>query len=177
LPSNKENTISNCPSEQYKIAKGFVQYDPENGYFFVVHANGSIRRIFPDEEGYVMFHKKSTRYKIRASRVAYELGNATEVPEGKVVLHRNLDTNDYRLRNLAVVPKEVHKKIKEAHMNLSGFLRIQPHQSDAFCYVVHYREDSRNKFFVLQDIVVAKQTFLRLQLKYAKLLNKYCVFD
>lgn len=76
-----------------------------------------------------------------------------------------------------LVTKDIYKKIKEAHHNLSGYLRIQPHTSDAFCYVVHYREDNRNKCIVLQDIVIAKKRYLALQLKYAKILNKWCLFD
>lgn len=135
------------------------------------------RRLLPDESGYITFHKGNVRYKIRANKAAYELGTDTEVQSDKVVLHRNLNTSDYRLRNLLLLPKETYKRVKEASINLSGYLRIQPHQTDAFCYVVHYRDEGRNKFMVLQDIVVAKQAYLRLQLKYAKILNKYCMFD
>ena len=38
-------------------------------------------------------------------------------------------------------------------------------------------EDNKQMQQVVQDVVVAKRLFTKLQLRFAKLLNKYCVFD
>lgn len=135
------------------------------------------RRISPDEDGYLIFHKSNKRYRLKASKVAYELGTATELAKGLYILHRNLDPNDYRLRNLLPLPKAIIKQVKEAQMNLEGSLKIHPHGNDLFCYKLLYREGGKEKSCVMQDIVLAKQKFVALQLKYAKLLNKYCLFD
>lgn len=135
------------------------------------------RRIYPDEDGYLIFHKSSKRYRFKASKVAYELGTASELAADQQLLHRNLDPDDYRLRNLLPLPRAVFKQVKEAHANLEGSLKLQPHGNDLFCYRLVYREGGKEKTCVMQDIVLAKQKFMALQLKFAKLLNRYCLFD
>jgi hypothetical protein len=46
-----------------------------------------------------------------------------------------------------------------------------------FSYVLIWKENGKDKILVVQDIVVAKRMLNKLQLKYAKILNRYCVFD
>lgn len=157
-----------------------IEYDLHTGSFFLLKttAGGTTKRqIFPNDDGYLLFYRESTKYKLKANRLALELGTGKQIDANKLVLHKNLDTNDYRLQNLCAVTRTVYKKVKEAHRNLNGALKLVPHPTDAFSYVVQWKEDNKQMQQVVQDIVVAKRLFTKLQLRFAKLLNKYCVFD
>jgi hypothetical protein len=99
------------------------------------------------------------------------------VQKDKVVLHKNLNENDYRYCNLKLISKKTQNSIKEAYRNLNGYLKLQPHPKDMFSYVLIWKENGKDKILVVQDIVVAKRMLNKLQLKYAKILNRYCVFD
>ena len=158
-----------------------IEYDLLTGSFFLLKTNtagGTTKRqIFPNDDGYLLFYREGTKYKLKANRAALELGTGKQIDANKVVLHKNLDTNDYRLQNLCAVSRAVYKKVKEAHRNLNGALRLVPHPNDAFSYVVQWKEDNKQMQQVVQDVVVAKRLFTKLQLRFAKLLNKYCIFD
>lgn len=154
-----------------------LNYSPLDGTFHIVKDGKPYRKLFPDEDGYLIFYKKGKKYKLKANRVAIELGNALVVPKDKVVLHKNLDSSDYRLQNLRLVSRKVNNVIKEAHRNLSGALRIVPHHQDMFSYVLCWREEGKDRLLVIQDIVVVRRLYVKLQLKYAKILSKYCIFD
>lgn len=160
--------------------KDFLLYDMHEGLFYIVKSKDkpeSKRQVFPDEEGYLTFFRQGKKYKLKANKAAVELGNNLEVPDDKVVLHKNLDYDDFRLVNLQLVSRDVLKQVKEAHRNLSGALLMKPHASNAFCYVLQWKEEGRLRTMLCEDIVVAKREYLKLKLKYAKLLSKYCVFD
>ena len=157
--------------------KELIDYDILTGDFFILKNNSRYRKIFPNEDGYLVFYKNARRIKLKANKVAIELVQNIIVQKDKVVLHKNLDETDYRYCNLRLISKKIYNSIKEAHRNLSGYLKLQPHQKDMFSYVLIWKENSKDKIIVVQDIVVAKRMYNRLQLKYAKILSKYCIFD
>jgi hypothetical protein len=157
--------------------KDLIDYDILTGDFFILKNNKRYRKIFPNEDGYIVFYKDSKRIKLKANKSAIELVQNIIVQKDKVVLHKNLNETDYRYCNLRLLSKKTYNTIKEAYRNLSGYLKIQPHQKDMFCYVLIWKENGKDRILVVQDIVVAKRMYNKLQLKYAKILNKYCVFD
>lgn len=160
--------------------KDFLLYDLHEGLFYIVKSKDKPegkRQVFPDEEGYLTFFRQGKKYKLKANKAAAEIGLGIDLPDDKVILHKNLDYEDFRLKNLQVVSREVLKEVKEAHRNLSGALLMKPHSSNVFCYVLQWKEDGRLRTMLCEDIVVAKREYLKLKLKYAKLLSKYCVFD
>lgn len=157
--------------------KDLIDYDILTGDFFILKNNIRYRKIFPDEDGYIVFYKDSKRIKFKANKAAIELVQNIVVQKDKVVLHKNLDETDYRYCNLRLISKKTYNAIKEAHRNLSKYLKLQPHQKDMFCYVLMWKENGKDRMLVVQDIVVAKRMHNKLQLKYAKILSKYCVFD
>lgn len=159
------------------MLKELINYNPMQGAFFLLRDNKPYRQVFPDNEGYLIFYKKGKKYKIKANKLAIELGNNLHVPKDKVILHKNLDSNDYKLQNLTLVTRKVYNSIKEAHRNLSSYLKLVPHSQDVFSYVLNWREDGKDRVLVVQDIVIARRMYTRLQLKYAKILSKYCIFD
>lgn len=157
-----------------------IEYDLLTGSFFLLKTTSggtTKRQIFPNDDGYLLFYREGCKYKLKANRLALELGTGKQIDQNKLVLHKNLDVNDYRLQNLCAVTRAVYKKVKEAHRNLNGALKLVPHPTDAFSYVVQWKEDNKQMQQVVQDIVVAKRLFTKLQLRFAKLLSKYCVFD
>jgi hypothetical protein len=157
--------------------KEIIDYDIFDGSFFILKNNCRYRRIFPNEEGYLIFYKNSKRLKFKANKLAIELVQNIIVQKDKAVLHKNLDETDYRYINLRLISKKAFNAIKEAHRNLSGALKLQPHSKDVFSYVLTWKENSKDKILVVQDIVIAKKIYTKLQLKYAKILNRFCVFD
>lgn len=159
------------------MLKELISYDPMQGAFFLLRDNKPYRQVFPDNEGYLIFYKKGKKYKVKANKLAIELGNNLHVPKDKVILHKNLDSTDYKLQNLTLVTRKVYNSIKEAHRNLSSYLKLVPHNQDVFSYVLNWREDGKDRVLVVQDIVIARRMFTKLQLKYAKILSKYCIFD
>jgi hypothetical protein len=146
--------------------KELIDYDLLEGSFFILKNNTRYRKIFPNEEGYLVFYKQSKRIKLKANKVAIELVQNIIVQKDKVVLHKNLNETDYR-----------YNTIKEAYRNLNGYLKLQPHPKDMFSYVLIWKENGKDKILVVQDVVVAKRMLNKLQLKYAKILNRHCIFD
>lgn len=157
--------------------KELIEFVSQKGTFFLLKNNQRHRQLFPDEDGYIIFFRNNKKYKLKASKIAYELGNNSIVSKENVVLHRNLDFEDYRLINLRLISKKQFALVKEAHKNLNGALKLLPHHQDVFSYVLHWRENGKDKTQVIQDIVPARKRFVKLQLKYAKILSTYCLFD
>lgn len=153
-----------------------LKYDMITGEFYI-KKNESLRRIFPKDDGYIIFYKKGVRYKLKANKVAMELVTKEKLPPNKAILHKNLNEKDYRLVNLKVISKLTYNLIKEAYRNLSGALKILPHPSDVFCYVICWKEEGKDRRLVVDDVVVVRRMHTKLQLKYAKILNKYCIFE
>ena len=154
-----------------------VQYDMILGIFYLKKNSKIIRRIFPTEEGYLIFFRNYSRIKLKANKVAMQIVTGESIPKSKAILHKNLDETDFRYCNLKLISKKTYNTIKESHRNLSGYLKLQPHPKDMFSYVLIWKENGKDKILVVQDIVVAKRMYNKLQLKYAKILSKYCVFD
>jgi hypothetical protein len=159
------------------LIKELIDYDMIDGSFFILKNNIRYRKIFPNEEGYLIFYKQSKRIKLKANKVAMHLVQNIIVPKDKVVLHKNLNESDYRYCNLRIISKKTYNSVKESYKNLNGCLKLQPHYKDMFSYVLIWKENGKDKILVVQDIVVAKRMLQKLQLKYAKILNRHCVFD
>lgn len=158
------------------MIKDYIHYDKLEGRFFLLKKGKIYRQIFADQDGYLIFFRDGSKFKLKASKIAVELGNDVVLDKSKVVLHKNLDTTDYRLQNLKIISRSVNNSIKEAQRNLAGALKMELHPTDMFSYVISWKE-GRDKSVVVCDITVAKRMFSRLQLKFAKILSKYCVFD
>lgn len=153
-----------------------LTYDPLTG---TIKTKRLQRELKADHDGLVTLfdsiEKKS--YKMKLERIAYALGFGIFPKEDKRVLHKNLDQNDNRLCNLSLVSRKVFLQIKEAHKNLTVGIKVLAHPTDQFAYIVHWFEGGFEKKKIVQDVVPARKLQLRLQLKYSKILTKYCIFD
>lgn len=153
-----------------------LDYDPLSGRIL----NKKTRRLLqPDHDGLVIIFDSATKrsIKMKLDRIAYAMAFGALPKDDKRVLHKNLNTEDNRLCNLRLVSRALFLQIKEAHKNLTTGIKMVAHPVDQFCYIVHWFEDGAEKTRIFQDVVPARAELLKLQLRYSKVLTKYCVFD
>jgi len=157
--------------------KELLEYDALTGK---VSIRKNKRVLTPDHDGIVMIFDREAKpkhKKYKLEKIAYYLAFSIFPREDQRVLHKNLDPEDNRQTNLVLVSRSVYKQIKEASRNVAGGIRIVPHATDQFSYMLHWFENGIEKIRLVQDIVIARRYMVRLQLKYSKILTKYCVFD
>ena len=165
----------------------YLVYQPETGNFFFKQKQRSredkLRLLTPNEDGYLVFAVQGKHYKIKAIKAGYMMffkqqGKVLpEIKQDQVLYSKNLNKKDFRFCNIGLCSRETMFKINEAQRNLHGDLKLLLHPTDMFSYVVHWTEDRQKKKKVVHDVVLAKKLFLRLQLKFSKILAKYLVLD
>ena len=153
-----------------------LDYDPLSG---AIRNKKTKRLLQADPDGLVIIFDSATKrsIKMKLDRIAYALAFGALPKDDKRVLHKNLNTSDNRLNNLSVVSRSLFLQIKEAHKNLTNGIKIQAHSSDQFSYIVHWYQDGVEKTKIVNDIVPARELQLKLQLKYSKIITKYCMFE
>lgn len=154
-----------------------IRYDHLTGEVFYKKNN---KKLHPDVDGFVYYSQakpEKVLIKIKANKLCCLLGFGKPVRQDQRVLHRNLNEEDCSLRNLLVVPRKTYLQINEARLNLESRLRLVPHEQDQHSYWLIHREGGVEKRELIHDIVVAQRRLLNMQLKYAKILSKYCLFD
>ena len=176
-----------CKDKEEPIFLQYLAYQPETGNFFFKQKQRSredkLRLLTPNEDCYLLFMAQGKLLKVRAIKAAFMLyakQSGKEIPEIKkdcVLYSKNLNKFDLRYCNIGLCSRETMFKINEAQRNLHGDLKLLLHPKDMFSYVVHWTEDRQKKKKVVHDVVLAKKLFLRLQLKFSKILAKYLVLD
>lgn len=156
--------------------KEILKYDPVTGKVCTLKS----RALVADSNGLVIVFdneakKPSTKYKLE--RLAYFLAHGVFPREDQKVLHKNLDTLDNRAKNLVLVSRSVFKQIREAERNLEGAIKIVPHPVDMFSYILLWFDKGIERSRIFGDIGVARRYQVKLQLKYSKILTRYCMFD
>ena len=153
-----------------------LTYSPQTGE---IHSRESNRKITPCPDGFYTIwdniSRKKTKFK--ADRLAWTLGNNKKLRKNQKILHLNLNNEDNRLPNIRVVPSSVYNKVMEASKNLSGGLKITPHLTDKYNFVVSYFRDKVQKKDIVCDIIEARRRLIVLQLQSAKVLTKFCCFE
>ena len=204
-PQQVTNQESSSSSSYILEISKYVRYDPSSGAFTLcvqgvqgvqgvhgvqdshdsVHASvqSITKNIQPNEDHYLVFSVKRKTYKVRAIKAAYCLwfiqhNKPVPVLDSNTVLYsKNLNKQDYRFCNIGVCTRETMFKISEAQRNLHGDLKLCLHPTDMFSYVVQWTELRQKRKKVVHDVVLAKKLFLKLQLRYSKVLAKYLVLD
>lgn len=151
-------------------------YEPFTGEIFT---RNPFRKLSPDPEGFITVWDRQIqkRTKFKVGRLCWILGNNKKLRKNQKVLFKNLNPLDTRLINLAVVPPSVFNKIQEAAKNLRGGIKLQPHHADMYMFTVLYYDNRLHKKELFHDILAAQQRVTSLQLKSAKVLTKYCLFE
>ena len=150
-----------------------LECSPTTGEVFILKNNQRVRKLIPDEENTVSVTINKSKIKMKYDKLVWCSYYKEVPPDDHVVFHKDLDEKNNKINNLCLLPKKINAKIMEAMKNLSGALRLIPHPTDAFSYVLEYRQDSRVKKEVIQDITVAKRKLLKMQLRYIKFISAY----
>lgn len=172
MQSQRQNTNRLTTERLHEL----LTYD---GFTGIIRTRKTQRILKQDHDGLVVIFDsiQKRNIKLKLERIAYAMAYGKLPAEDKRVLHKNLDTTDHRIANLLLVSRKVFLQVKEAHRNLTSGIRVQLHSSQQFTYIVSWYEDGVEKSRTLQDIVPAQRLQLKLQLKYSKILTKYCVFE
>ena len=194
---NTENTEQDQENKEHNelrehkepVFLQYLVYQPETGNFFFkqrssrVNKEENLRLLTPNEDCYLTFIVQGKFMKVRAIKAAFmlyakQLGkDIPEIKKDYVLYSKNLNKFDLRYCNIGLCSRETMFKINEAQRNLHGDLKLLLHPKDMFSYVVHWTEDRQKRKKVVHDVVLAKKLFLRLQLKFSKVLAKYLVLD
>lgn len=171
---------SQVNSLQLKDLLKFIYYDACAGELYCLgntEPPRPERRLVPNEDNRVLTTIHGAKLKIKADRLIWFIVYGKQPNRKQVVFHRNLDELDNRLINLVLIPRREYQRLVEAMKNISGDLRLIPHATDAFSYVLIYKLNGRLQKEVVQDITVARRKFNKLQLKFVKLISRYTVSD
>jgi hypothetical protein len=157
----------------YKNLSQHYEYDKSVS---AIKHKKSKRKLIPDEFGLIniYFPENKRKTRMKYDKLCWILGNMQDFPDNSKVLHKNLDEEDFSLHNLQAIPSKVYNQIQEARRNLGGALTLQPHHEDKFSYVVSYLQNNKNKNETIMDLVPARKRFASLQLRFAKVLSKWC---
>lgn len=132
-----------------------------------------------DEYGFITIYDPRTKvkYKLKANKAAWMLGNSKTIRSDQRILHKNLDQNDLTLKNIVLISRSAYLDVVDAIKNLEGSLRLVAHTSDMFNYFLYYRVKGKETREICYDIVQAKKKYLKMQLKFAKVVSKYCIVE
>lgn len=135
------------------------------------------RVLSPSLDLHYTLHVEGKKIKIKADRLCWMLGNMQTIPQGYKVLHRNMQQDDNRLRNLLVLPSSEYFTTVEAYRNLTENLSLSLHPKDKYSYLIKYKHKGASKQEIFADEIPARKRLVQLQLKMYKTLSKYCLFD
>ena len=152
-----------------------LDYDKINGK---IRNKVTNRFLSVQEDGYtVVVFRDGKSKKIKYNKLCLLLGSGIDVTKDYRIIHRNLNSKDFRLCNLMQVTREEYKELREALKNIQGGITVLPHPTDVFTYKVSWYSNNIKKTRVIQDLVVAKRLEIRLKLKYSKIISKFCIFE
>lgn len=159
----------------FERIKTLVQYEKETGVIYSINTG---RVVTADYNLQVIVYDPFTRKrtKVKKDILCWMLLNDKLLPDDHRVLHRNLNEEDCTASNLLCLPRNIYNIIQEAYRNLSRHLKLIAHETDKYSYKLIYYKDGKKVQQVCGDIVQANRELTRLRLKYAKILNKYCIF-
>lgn len=153
----------------------FYEYDSRTGE---VHnkKTGRLLMCIEEEPSVSVYLSDSKKLKkILLPKLCWHMGTAkANFPEKHKILHKNLDFSDNRLSNLVLIPSGAYSEVKAALDNLQIHLKLSQHPYDQYNYVVKWRDAGVLKTETYEDVTAAKNRYSFLQLKFAKIVGKYC---
>jgi hypothetical protein len=158
----------------------FIWYNASTGELFSLskhEPHHPERKLIPDETNKINSTLLGHRLKIKADRLAWFIATGKQPSRHQIIFHRNMDDLDNSLHNLVLLQKKEYQQLVEAMKNISGDLRMIPHSTDMFSYVLIFKHNGRSHREVVQDITVARRKFTRLQLKFVKVISRYTISD
>jgi hypothetical protein len=150
----------------------YLEYNPDTGDLFVLKS-GTKRKLVPNADGMIQTCINGSKVKTKFNRLVVCAYTGKMLSDTMHIFHRDLDLENFRINNLAIVSKEQHFKIQECLKNLQGATKLQAHPKDMFKYVLEYKENGRLKREVISDAVVAKARLREEQFKCIKYLCNF----
>ncbi len=160
--------------QDYKLEDLF-EYDMQNNALFVLKNKVRHRQVFPDENMNICVLADNIKIRMKYSILVWSVVHKRRLKPNEVIFHKDLDESNNCIYNLVVMTKKERFKIKEGLKNITGTLRLLPHPSDSYRYILEYRENGRLRRETFEDIVPAKKKLARMQVKIIKFLGKYVV--
>lgn len=159
-----------------------ITYENLSKYYFYCHERKAVVRIKNNQTlsydeslmSSLYDPKEKVKNRVKYNKICWILGNKRDFPEGKRILHINMNEKDFRLNNLRIVDTSDYNLAQEAIRNLAGALRMEVHPSDMFSFHIKYIKQGKHITETISDVVPAKRRFIALQLRYAKILSKFC---
>jgi hypothetical protein len=132
------------------------------------------RRLFPNEEGNISYFCAATRkpVKRKASVLAWEILYNCSARD-LYILHRDLDESNLKGSNLFALNRKEYIRYKDCLSNVQGAIRLHPHPTDAFSYIVYHRRGNKLKQNTFKDIVSALRFKKKMLLFSLKVLGRY----
>lgn len=157
-----------------------LDYNYVTGEIYIVKEGVKVRKLIPDDNLMIQTSIHGEKLKMKYDKLCFILFNRTidkdwKMPDNYFIHHKDFDESNCKGSNLMLVNHETKKKINEAFENLNGALKLVPHKSDAFSYVLEYKHEGRLKKEVIQDLHIARKKLTKLQLRCIKELNPYIV--
>lgn len=160
-----------------------LAYDYKTGLFYRVSYTKSgafkvKRQIFPDHDGMIAYYDSAKKcvMKRKAARYAWEM-MVGPIDRMEKVYFRDHDHRNLKLSNLIKLSFDEYERIKEAKENLSGGIKIVPHERLAYVYKVIYKHKGKKRVRVCHDVVTANKFKRRLELLQLKVVTKYSLSD
>lgn len=161
---------------QVKRLLEFLNYNATTGDLVYKHSG---RRVQAQEDGFVLIIDPSSkkRKKFKLSKLCYSLFHNIDLSKEAKIIHKDLNTSNFKISNLLLLSNSQYKELKEATKNIQGGIRLVVHPTDVYSYRLFWFQDGVEKSKVIQDVVVAKKLEKRLLLRSSKILTKYCPTD
>lgn len=157
-----------------KELRDIFMYIPSTGEVYINKKNQT-KKILPDEDGNLNVVVDKKRIKMKYSFFVWCLISGAKPNKNETIWFKDLDQNNFAFNNLMLVQKDLYSKLIEAMKNLSGDIKLYPHPSDGFSYVLEYRQGGRTKKDVYGDITIARKEQVKLKLSCAKFLSIYTI--
>lgn len=157
----------------------YIKYDAYTGKLYSMSKNSlcTDRELIPNEANKITSTVRGVTLKIKADRLIWYIVHGKQPTRHQTIFHKNMDNSDNRLHNLVLLNRKEYLRLVEAMKNISGDLKLAPHGSDMFSFVLSYKNNGRLMKEVVYDLTIARRKFTRLQLKFVKLISKYTVSD
>lgn len=134
------------------------------------------KKIFPNEDGFMIYLCSITKKQVKkkSSTFLYEFFNE-KLKEDQIVVFKDLNSTNYVPENIFVMQKSDYKILRDSIDNLEGAVKIKPHKTDAFSFIVYYKMNQKTHKKTCHDIVTAQRIKKIILYKSSKFLNKHIV--
>lgn len=112
--------------------------------------------------------------KKKASTFLYEFFSG-KLSDDQVVYFRDLNSNNFVPENVSAISKTEYKKLKDSIENINGAIKITAHNSNAYMYIIRFKNEGKTVKYVCQDIIQAHKIRRIVLYKSTKILNRYIV--